>query len=77
MLGRYASLFEACPSGTADLNKFQDVKSLSSYAREPARWAISNGILQGDGKSLMPQNTCTRAQVVTFLYRYACLQESK
>lgn len=76
-LWRYAGLFEASPSGTADLNKFQDVKSLSSYARESARWAISNGILQGDGKSLMPQNTCTRAQVVTFLYRYACLQESK
>ena len=33
-------------------------------------WALANGIVQGNGGALMPNNTCTRGQIVTFLYRY-------
>ena len=32
-------------------------------------WALANGIVQGNGGALMPNNTCTRGQIVTFLYR--------
>ncbi|MBQ1404583.1 MAG: S-layer homology domain-containing protein, partial [Oscillospiraceae bacterium] len=33
-------------------------------------WAVENGITKGTSKTkFSPTNTCTRGQVVTFLYR--------
>jgi len=46
-----------------------DVKE-SDYFYEPVQWAMKEGITTGVGKDLFrPENTCTRAQVVTFLWR--------
>ena len=33
--------------------------------------AVNAGVLKGDNNRLLPQDNCTRAQIVTFLYRYA------
>ena len=51
--------------------KFPDVKS-TDYFFKPVIWAVENGITTGygDGK-FKPQNVCTRAQTVTFLWRMA------
>ena len=48
---------------------FSDAASLPGYAVSAMNWALANGIVQGNGGVLMPNNTCTRGQIVTFLYR--------
>ena len=50
-------------------NPFTDVPN-STYFFAPVLWANANGITNGvDAAHFSPQSTCTRAQVVTFLYR--------
>ena len=57
-------------------NPFSDVKA-DSYALNAILWAVENGITQGTGNGkFSPDDTCTRAQAVTFLYRYYHLTES-
>jgi hypothetical protein len=48
---------------------FSDVAANADYA-QAVRWAVQNGVTDGtgDGK-FSPNSTCTRAQIVTFLYR--------
>ena len=49
---------------------FRDVGSASYYA-EAVEWAYRNGIAKGIDKDLFgPEQLCSRAQAVTFLYRY-------
>lgn len=53
---------------TAD-NPFTDVKE-SAYYYKAVLWAVENGITTGMGKGkFSPDNTCTRGQVATFLWR--------
>ena len=53
--------------------KFDDVSS-GSYYYDAVRWAIGKGIAKGMSETkFAPDSTCTRAQIVTFLYRYAGL----
>ena len=41
-----------------------------SYCYEAVKWAVANGITKGtDATHFSPSATCTRGQVVTFLYR--------
>lgn len=48
---------------------FSDVLTDSYYANAVA-WAVENGVTNGIGDGLFgPDNSCTRAQIVTFLYR--------
>ena len=48
---------------------FVDVKS-SDYFYDAVKWAVANNITNGtDAKHFSPNDTCTRAQVVTFMYR--------
>ena len=51
------------------LSGYADAASVPSYAVSAMNWALAAGILQGDGVKLMPNATCTRAQIVTFIYR--------
>ena len=56
-------------SGDASGNPFVDVKS-DDYFYDPVMWAVENGITLGtDETHFSPNATCTRAQVVTFLWR--------
>ena len=51
-------------------NPFQDVDAVEYYYN-PVLWAVNNGITQGtDPGVFSPEDVCTRAQIVTFLYRY-------
>ena len=50
---------------------FADVPA-DAYYTEAARWAVSRGIAAGTGgNAFSPDAPCTRAQVVTFLWRAA------
>lgn len=54
---------------TATNDKFTDVAASTSYAQAVA-WAVANGVTTGTSdSSFSPDNTCTRGQIVTFLYR--------
>ena len=51
-----------------DMN-FSDVPA-DAYYTEAVRWAVSQGITKGTGETTFsPNATCTRGQIVTFLYR--------
>ena len=53
------------------LNFFYDVPN-DAYYYEAVKWAVENGITGGIGNSLFaPNQPCTRAQIVTFLWRAA------
>ena len=53
-------------------NSFTDVAA-TDYFANAVQWAVSNGITNGtnvEGTRFSPNNTCTRGQIVTFLYRH-------
>ena len=51
-------------------NPFTDVKSTQWYY-QPILWAVSEGVTAGtSATTFSPTNTCTRGQIVTFLYNY-------
>ena len=52
-------------------NPFADVKA-EQYYTDAVLWAVEKGITKGTSETrFSPDSTCTRAQIVTFLYR-AC-----
>lgn len=56
---------------------FTDVAA-SAYYSTPVQWAVGKGITTGTTASTFsPNNTCTRAQIITFLYRAAGSPEPK
>ena len=64
-----AFLHRAAGSPAADGSSFTDVPSGAYYA-EAVRWAVERGITGGTGGGMFsPVTNCTRAQIVTFLYR--------
>ena len=48
---------------------FSDADSVPGYALSAMNWALAEEIVQGNGSKLMPNDSCTRAQIVTLLYR--------
>ena len=63
-------LSRAAKANTASGNSnFADVDANAYYA-SAIKWAVDNGITNGISSSLFgPDSSCTRAQIVTFLYR--------
>lgn len=59
-----------CPAPKGAVNPFTDVES-SAYYSEAVLWAVENGITvgTGDGTTFSPDEICSRAQIVTFLWR--------
>ena len=55
--------------GGMAVREFDDFAAVPAYALEAAGWAVNAGILRGAGNRLMPNEPCTSAQIVTFLYR--------
>ena len=57
------------PSASAEL-QFSDV-SVKNYFAEAVSWAVDKNVTTGTSKTTFsPQDTCTRAQAVTFIHRY-------
>ena len=65
-------IFSVIPlPGSAATNPFTDVKK-SDYYYDAVIWAVENGITAGTSATkFSPNATCTRGQVVTFLWRAA------
>ena len=58
------------PEPTSGDNPFEDVRK-DAYYYDAVLWAVENGITTGTSdNAFSPDNLCTRAQVVTFLWRY-------
>ena len=56
------------PEGKKDA-KFEDVAA-DAYYFAPVQWAVANGITAGTSETAFsPDQTCTRAQILTFLWR--------
>ena len=60
------------PSVAGLKNTFKDVKA-SDYYYDAVLWAVSKGVTNGDGAAdtFNPNGVCTRAHIVTFLFRAA------
>ena len=55
--------------GNSQTGVFVDVPS-GSYYEEAVNWAVENGITKGtDATHFSPNGICTRAQIVTFIWR--------
>ena len=70
MLWRFAKQqgFDTTQGGMA-IREYEDYDSLSEYAREAMAWAVNAEILKGSNNRLLPDAACTRAQLMTLLYR--------
>ena len=70
-LYRYAQFTGRDTTARADLTAFGDADQLSDFASEAMSWAVAEGIVQGGSNSvLLPQETATRAQIATMIYRF-------
>ena len=57
------------PAAKSAVMPFTDVKA-GSYYETAVLWAVENGITKGSSETMFsPDATCTRAQIVTFLWR--------
>lgn len=60
---------ETAPSGS--LSKYSDASSVSGYAKNAMKWAISQKIIQGDGKGhLNPKKNVTRAEAASMMQHF-------
>ena len=63
--------FTVLKGGVATTPEFKDVKK-ADYFFEPVNWAVEKGITNGTSNTAFsPNATCTRAQILTFLWRAA------
>jgi len=59
------------PKATSAENPFTDVKA-NAYYYDAVLWAVEEGITEGVGNNqFAPNKTITRAQAITFMYRFA------
>ena len=66
-----AFLYRMSGSPAAAGSTFSDVAA-DAYYRTAVAWAVEKGITNGtSGTTFSPDDTCTRGQIVTFLYRLA------
>ena len=68
---RYASSKMLNMTVTGNLyDSFSDRGSVSSFAVDAMRWAVSREVIRGSGGRLNPQNTATRAEVAQIIFNY-------
>ena len=74
LLYRYAVLFgyDVSVGESTNILSYADFADLSEYAIPAMQWACGAGIITGtgDGSTLSPQGTATRAQLAVMLYRW-------
>ena len=73
MLYRYSG----SPAVTGDLSSYTDAASVSAWASDAMKWAVSEGIITGlDGNRLDPNGYATRAQVAVMIDRMLAADEA-
>ena len=75
MLYRYAKYLGKNVNNNGDISKFEDVATVSNYAKEAMRWACGEGLISGStgvgGKRyLNPKGNATRAEAAAFIERF-------
>ena len=73
LLYRYAEQQGLDLSARSELSGFANSGAVSAWAEEALSWACASGLLEGDGGSLRPGATCTRAEASVILERFAAL----
>ena len=64
--------FAGKPEADGAANPFRDVSD-DQYYYDAVLWAVKDGITAGtSADTFSPEAPCTRAQIVSFLYRYLC-----
>ncbi|MBQ4382788.1 MAG: leucine-rich repeat protein [Oscillospiraceae bacterium] len=54
----------------APLSYFEDLNGTSAAVQQAVGWALANGVTSGiTARAFAPDRTCTRGEIVTFLYR--------
>lgn len=71
VLFRYASYKNYDTATNADVSRYADASTVSSYAQDAMRWAVGAGIISGSDGRLMPSGSATRAQAAAMLMRFA------
>lgn len=61
---------EGRPSASGELGVFRDADGISDYALDAMRWAVAEGIFNGDGGRLKPTDCATRAEFACIVMRY-------
>jgi len=56
-------------SKEADMDKFSDAEKISTYAENAMKWAVGEGILNGDNWKLKPADKAKRAEFACMLMR--------
>lgn len=70
ILHNYARYLGTTLRANADLSRFSDADSVSSWAVNSMRWAVTNGLISGSDGALCPQDMVTRAELASALYSY-------
>ncbi|MBP1925609.1 hypothetical protein J2Z76_001468 [Sedimentibacter acidaminivorans] len=71
ILYRYAKYMKYDVLSTVDITNFADNNNISSWASEPIKWMIANGLLTGKPNNIIdPKGEATRAEVATILQRF-------
>ena len=66
---RVRAVYRAMGTAPTTVNGFTDVAA-DSFCADAVAWAVENGVTNGtSATTFSPNNGCTRAQIVTFLYR--------
>jgi len=53
-----------------EFDAFPDSGSVSDFAIEPLKWAVTWGVIGGSDGRLLPHNTASRAQVAQIIFNY-------
>ena len=69
ILARYAEYVNKYTRATEDLSAYHDATSVSDWALEQMKWAVENGIYEGNKSNLHPATHAPRYLVAEMLYR--------
>lgn len=61
---------EGKPTSAGNISGFSDANIISGYAFDAMRWAVSEGIFNGDSGKLKPIDSATRSEFACIILRY-------
>lgn len=70
MMYRYANAMGLDTSRESDLGGFPDAGKVSGFADSAVKWAVGEGLIQGDRGNINPQGTAERAQCAIIIKRF-------
>ena len=58
------------PKSDHDISGYDDHHETSDWALEAKKWAVENGVINGDGNSLNPTDDASRSQVAQIFMNF-------